>query len=54
MDLLYMKHSLDKMLKASCMRWYGHIWKKENESVIVKALKFEVRSNRGRAQAKQT
>ena len=34
------------------MRWYGHVWKKEDESVIEKALKFEVNGSRGRS--KQT
>ena len=34
--------------KASSMRWYRHVLKKEDENMIVKSLKFEVRVNRGR------
>ena len=34
------------------MRWYGHVSRKEDESVIEKALKFEVNGSRGRS--KQT
>ena len=34
--------------KASSMRWYCHVLKKEDENMIVKSLKFEVRVNRGR------
>ena len=32
----------DRMAKASSMWWYGHVMRKEDENVIVKALKFEV------------
>ena len=42
MDMLALKESLDRMAKASSMRWYGHVLRKEGENVIVKALKFEV------------
>ena len=42
------------MAKASSMRWYGHVLRKEYENVIVKALKFEVSGNRGRRNPKQT
>ena len=36
------------MATASSIRWYGHVLSKEDENVIVKALKFEVSSSRGR------
>ena len=42
MDMLVIKESLDRMAKASSIRWYGHVFRKEDENVIVKALKFEV------------
>ena len=47
-DKLGMKESLDRMAKASSMRWHGHVLRKEDENVIVKALKFEVSGSRGR------
>ena len=37
MDMLGIKESLDRMAKASRIRWYGHILRKEHENVIVKA-----------------
>ena len=40
--MLGIKESLYRMAKASSIRWYGHVLRKEDESVIVKALKFEV------------
>ena len=48
MDMLGIKESLDRMAKASSMQWYGHVLRKEDENVIVKALKFEVSGCRGR------
>ena len=42
------------MAKARSMRWYGHVLRKEDENVIVKALKFEVSGSRGRGRPKQT
>ena len=40
-DMLSIKESLDRMAKASSMRWYGHVLRKEDENVIAKALNFE-------------
>ena len=54
MDMLGIKESLDRMAKASSMRWYGHVLRKEDEDVIVKALEFEVSDSRGRGRSKQT
>ena len=54
MDMLGIKESLDRMAKASSIRWYGHVLRKEDENVIVKALKFEVSGSRGRGRPKQT
>ena len=54
MDMLGIKGTLDRMAKASSIRWYGHVLRKEDENVIVKALKFEVSGNRGRGRPKQT
>ena len=48
MDMLGIKESLDRMAKASSLRWYGHVLRKEGEDVIVKALKFEVSGSIGR------
>ena len=54
MDMLGIIESLDRMAKASSMRWYGHVLRKEDENVIVKALNFEVSGSRGRVRPKQT
>ena len=54
MDMLGTKESLDRMAPASSMQWYGHVLRKEDENVIVKALKFEVSGSIGRGRPKQT
>ena len=41
-DMLSIKESLDRMAKASSMRGYGHVLRKEDENVIAKALNFEM------------
>ena len=41
------------MAKASSVWWYGHVLRKEDENVIVKALKFEVSGSKGRGRLKQ-
>ena len=46
--MLGIKELLQRMAKASSMRWYGHVLRKKDENVIVKALKFEISGSRGR------
>ena len=47
MDMLGINKSLDRMAKASSMLWYGHVLRKEDGNVIMKALKFEVSGSSG-------
>ena len=48
LDMLGIKESLGRTAKASSMQWYGHVLRKEDENMTVKALKFELSSSRGR------
>ena len=52
--MLGIKESLDRMAKASSMRWYCHVLRKEDENVMVKALNFEVSGSGERGRPKQT
>ena len=54
MGMLDIKELLHKMAKASSMLWYDHALRKEDENVIVKALKFEVNGSNGRGRPRQT
>ena len=47
-ELMGIKESLDRVAKASSIRWYGHVLRKKDENAIVKALKFEESGRRGR------
>ena len=52
--LLDRRNSEELMAKASSMRWYSHVLRKEDENVTLKALKFEVSRSTGRRRPKQT
>ena len=52
--MLGIKESLERMGKASSMRWYGYVLRKDDENVLAKALKFEMSDSRGRGRLKQT
>ena len=54
MDILGIMESLERMATASSTRWYGHVLRKKDEDVVVKALKFQVSGSRGRGRLKQT
>ena len=54
MDMLGIRESLDRMAKASSIRLYSHVLRKEDENVKVEALEFEVSGCRGRGRLKQT
>jgi len=42
MAMLGLEESLDRMAKASSMRWYGHVLRKEDNNVLLKGLHFEL------------
>ena len=56
MSLLVLKDTLDGLARASEMRWYGHVLRRDNGDVLRKdngdvlrgALAFEVAGKRGR------
>jgi len=51
--MLGLEESLDRMAKASSMRWYGHVLRTEENNVLLKALHFELLGRIGRGQPKQ-
>ena len=54
MKMLGLKEILDKMAKANGVRWYGHVVRKYDESILKKAMMFEVNGPRKRRWPKQT
>ena len=53
-SLLGLKDTLDGLARASGVRWYAHVWKKDNGDVLRKALNFEVAERRGRGRPNMT
>ena len=48
MSLLGLKDSLDELARASGMRWYGHVLRRNNDDVFRRALDFEAAGRRRR------
>ena len=54
MKMLGLKETLDKMAKANGVRWYGHVVRRDDESILKKAMIFQVNGPRKRGRPKQT
>ena len=42
MSLLGLKNALDGLARASWVRWYGHVLRRDNGDILRRALDFEV------------
>ena len=49
-----LKETLDKMAKANGVKWYGHVVRRDDESILKKAMMFEANRPRKRGRPKQT
>ena len=47
MSLSGTKDTLDELARASGVRWYGHVLRRDNGDVLRRALDFEVAGKRG-------
>ena len=54
LSLLGLKHTLDGLPRASGVRWYGHVLRKDSGDVLRKAVDFEVVGRRGLGQLNMT
>ena len=48
MSLLGLKDILNGLARASGVRWYGHVFRRDNGDVLRRALDFEVAGRRSR------
>ena len=48
MDMLGLKETIDWLATANEVRWYGHVLKRDNNSVLRVALDLEVSGKRKR------
>ena len=54
MGLLGLKDTLDGLVRASGVRWYGHVLRRNYGDVLRRALDFEVAGRRGRGRPNMT
>ena len=47
-SLLGLKDTLDRLAKASGVRWYGHVLRRDKSDILRRTLDFEVAERRGR------
>ena len=54
MEMLGLKETVVQMAKASRVRWYAHVLRRDEGHVLRKALEFEVKGKRKRGRSKTT
>ena len=54
MDMLGLKETIDRLATANGVRWYGHVLRKDDDSVLRVALDLEVSGIRKRGRTKKT
>ena len=52
--MLGLMETLDKMAQANGVRWYGHVVRRDEESILKKAMMLQVNRQRKRGRPKQT
>ena len=52
MDMLGLKETVDRLATPSRVRWYGHVLRRDDVSVLRVALDFEVSGKRKRGRPK--
>ena len=54
MDMLGLKETIDRLATANGVRWYGHVLRRDDDSVLRVALNLEVTGKRKRGRSKKT
>ena len=54
MKMLGLKETLDKMALANGVRWCGHVVRRDEESILKKAMMLQVNGQQKRGRPKQT
>ena len=54
MDVLELKETIDRLTTANGVRWYGHVLRRDDDSVLGVALNLEVIGKRKRERPKKT
>ena len=54
MDMLGLKETIDRLATANGVRWYGHVLRRDDDSVLRFALNLEVSGKRKRGRPRKT
>ena len=54
MDMLGLKETIDQLATANGVRWYGHVLRRDDDSVLRVTLNLEVSGKRKRGRPKET
>ena len=54
MEMLGLKETLDRMVKANGIRRYGHVIRRDDDNILKKAMMLEVNGKRKRGRPKMT
>ena len=54
MDMLGLKENIDQIVTVNGARWYGHVLRRDDDSVLRVALNLEVSGKRKQGQLKKT
>ena len=54
MDMLKLKETIDRLAIANEVRWYGHVLRRDDDSVLRVALDLEVNGKRKQERPKKT
>ena len=54
MKMLGLNETLDKMTQANGVRWYGQVGRRDEESILKKAMMLQVNGRRKQGRPKQT
>ena len=54
MDMLELKETIDRLATANGVRWYGHVLRRDDDSVLRVALNLEVSGKRMRGRPRKT
>ena len=54
MNMLGLKETLDQLATANGVRWYGHVLRRDDDSVLRVAMDLEVSGKRKQGRSKKT
>ena len=54
MQILYLNEAINQLAKANCVRWFGHVLRKDEKNFLRRSLDFNVKGTRKRVRPKNT